>query len=33
VSNRYKDASQLEKEARKIFKNSKIGFDGMEISL
>jgi ribonuclease Z len=33
VSNRYKDASHLEKEARKIFKNSKIAFDGMEISL
>jgi ribonuclease Z len=33
LSNRYKDASPLEKEARKIFKNSKIAFDGMEISL
>lgn len=33
LSNRYKDASPLEKEAKKVFKNSKIAFDGMEISL
>lgn len=33
LSNRYKDASPLEKEAKRIFKNSKIAFDGMEISL
>jgi ribonuclease Z len=31
ISNRYKDASALEKEARKIFKNSHVGFDGMEL--
>ncbi|MEM3556136.1 MAG: ribonuclease Z [Candidatus Micrarchaeia archaeon] len=33
ISNRYKDASPLEKEARKIFKNSCVGFDGMELYL
>ncbi|NYZ78600.1 ribonuclease Z [Candidatus Micrarchaeota archaeon] len=33
LSNRYKDASPLEKEAKKIFKNSKVAFDGMEISI
>ncbi|MCX6775601.1 MAG: ribonuclease Z [Candidatus Micrarchaeota archaeon] len=31
LSNRYKDAAMLEKEAKKIFKNSKVAFDGMEI--
>jgi ribonuclease Z len=33
MSNRYKDASALESEAKKIFKNSQIAFDGMEISI
>jgi len=33
ISNRYKDYSQLEKEARKVFKNSKVAFDGMELSV
>jgi len=33
LSNRYKDASILEKEAKKIFKNSQMAFDGMEISI
>lgn len=33
ISNRYKDASPLEKEAKKIFKNSQLAFDGMEISI
>ena len=33
LSNRYKDASTLEKEAKKIFKNSRMAFDGMEISI
>jgi ribonuclease Z len=33
LSNRYKDASLLEKEAKKVFKNSKVAFDGMEISI
>jgi len=33
LSNRYKDAAMLEKEAKKIFKNSKVASDGMEISV
>lgn len=31
ISNRYKDPSPLEKEARRVFRNSEVGFDGMEL--
>ena len=31
ISNRYKNTDELEKQAKKIFKNSQIAFDGMEI--
>jgi len=33
MSGRYKDSAPLEKEAKKIFKHSEVGFDGMEISV
>ena len=31
ISNRYKNTDELEKQAKKIFKNSQVAFDGMEI--
>jgi ribonuclease Z len=31
ISNRYKNTDELEKQAKKIFKNSQIAFDGLEI--
>lgn len=31
ISNRYKNPEELEKQARRIFKNSQVAFDGLEI--